>query len=164
MTLEQAGTVGCPDCGREQEIQIWRSINVSARPELKTMLFEGKINIFECPSCGSKARIAVPLMYHDMDRQYCVHYVPPEDLDDTTLGMFEKDGTLRADLPEYMRAQHIVFEMSEMIRYVLFRDRLSDYHEREARGEVDLDEFEEPTDEQLLAEERAEESEEEPGG
>ena len=114
---------------------IWRSINVTRDPELKEELFTGKINYFTCSSCDFEGFISAPLVYDDMEQKICVNYVPVEYLDDEEYlrESFTEEGTIRLNLPadtahiadtEYFRAAHIVFSMAELIRYVLFRDRL----------------------------------------
>lgn len=124
----------CPDCGQEKETMVWDSINVSLDPELKTMLFAAKINLFECEKCQKETFIDAPLLYHDMSMQYCVQYFPSEGLDDEDFfHQFSADGSLvLTDLPAafvnagaYLKRPHIVFDMNEMIRYVAFRDRLA---------------------------------------
>ena len=61
---------------------MWDSINVSLDPELKEKLFRAEINLFECESCGEKNHIDAPLLYHDMELQFCVQYCPSEELGD----------------------------------------------------------------------------------
>jgi RNA polymerase subunit RPABC4/transcription elongation factor Spt4 len=132
MTLEEPKTIECPECGQKQLTTIWRSLNVTTDPEIKASLFEGKINIFECDSCGYSGFIPVPLMYHDMDKKICIQYYPFELLDQEDFFLqFDSEGSLNLktfaeiNLPDYMRRQHIVFDMDEMIRYIEFRERLS---------------------------------------
>jgi RNA polymerase subunit RPABC4/transcription elongation factor Spt4 len=132
MTLEEPKSIECPECEKKQLTTIWRSINVTLDPDARASLFEGKINVFECDSCGYSGFIPVPLMYHDMDRKFCVQYYPFELLDKEDFFIqFDAEGCLSTkafadiNLPEYMRRQHIVFVMDEMIRYIDFRERLS---------------------------------------
>lgn len=131
MTLEEPKNIECPECGKKQITTIWRSMNVSTDPEIKSSLFEGKINIFECDACGYSGFIPVPLLYHDMEKKFCVQYYPFELIDQEEFFIqFDMDGGLnretfaQLELPEYMRRQHIVFDMDEMIRYIEFRERL----------------------------------------
>jgi predicted RNA-binding Zn-ribbon protein involved in translation (DUF1610 family) len=133
MTLEEPKNIECPECGTKQMVTIWRSLNVTTDPEIKNALFDGKINVFECDKCGYSGFIPVPLMYHDMNKKICVQYYPFELLDhDEFFVQFDAEGGLNTktfadiNLPEYIRKQHIVFDMDEMIRYIDFRDRLSE--------------------------------------
>jgi hypothetical protein len=127
--------VECPSCKAKQDIVIWKSINVTRDPELKEELFTGKINYFTCGSCDFEGFISAPLVYDDMVHQICVNYVPVEYLEDEDYlkGSFTEEGKIRLNLPDdtariadtdYFRNAHLVFSMAELIRYVLFRDRL----------------------------------------
>jgi len=106
---------------------------VTLEPDLRKKLFNGEINVFVCQKCENKALINVSLLYHDMDRQYCVQYFPEEALRDSEFfKSFSKDGKLKMDelstmmgkIGQYMVEPHIVFDLNEMIRYIEFRDRL----------------------------------------
>ncbi|MBP7176879.1 MAG: hypothetical protein KBA53_11795 [Thermoclostridium sp.] len=123
----------CPQCGSIQEVEIRDSLNVTSEPELRRRLFNADINIFTCESCDHKAIISVPLLYLDMNRQYCVQYYPPESIeDDNFLAQFTPDGKWNfRDIPEivnndldYMGNPHFVFSLSDMMQYIKFRDRL----------------------------------------
>lgn len=146
MSLERPVDLECPNCALSQTIVIWDSLNADVSPEARKALFEGKINVFICEVCGHQALIPVPLLYHDMKRRFVVQYFPFEAIgDDDFLRRFGIDGTDRsmvgalAGLPagtesamDYMRRAHIVFDMGELVRYVLFREQVFD-----ARREVD---------------------------
>jgi len=123
----------CPHCGHKQMLIVWDSINVSLHLELKEKLYAAEINLFECGRCQNKTFINAPLLYHDMEMEFCVLYYPPEWLDDESfLRHFNTDGSLAmtsipaafAKSSAYLVRPHIVFDMNEMIRYVAFRDRV----------------------------------------
>jgi hypothetical protein len=127
--------VECPSCKAKQDIVIWKSINVTRDPEIREQLFTGRINYFTCGSCKFEGFISAPLVYDDMEKKICVNYVPVEYLDDEEYlkQSFTPEGGIRLVLTkdtahiadtDYFRNAHIVFSMAELIRYVLFRDRL----------------------------------------
>ena len=127
----------CPHCGNEQETRVWDSLNVTLDPELKEKLYRGEVNQFECEKCGQKTFIDAPLLYHDMTQKFCVQYYPPNALKDTDfLKNFNSDGwqksmlSIPKELCKYLQKPHVVFDMNEMIRYVLFRDLISDMAEK----------------------------------
>ena len=135
MSLENTQKLNCPKCRQPQEVVIWRTLNVDVTPDAKRDLFDGRINVLVCESCGNEARIDTAFMYHDMKRQVCVHYYPLESLQDVSfLNLFDRDATINtaglpgAKVPDYMRHQHVVFEMGELLRYVMFRERLFDHY------------------------------------
>lgn len=130
MSRAEVVEIDCPECGKKQKVTIWRTINVTLDPGLKKKLLEGHINHFECRSCGTRAWLGGQfLLYHDMDRRFMVYCCPPTSLDDPKfLGQFKPDGRMEMPgIPEQMSAQyhmHVVFDMGELVRYVVFRDRL----------------------------------------
>jgi len=131
--MHQQETLQCPECGHEQETTIWTSLNVSLEPDTKQKLFEGEINFFKCGECGATALIDVPFHYHDMHREFYVQYVPFKLLDnDDTYSDFNADGFPSLEglegIPEdsYWHTIHVVFDMGELVRYVIFRERLAE--------------------------------------
>jgi hypothetical protein len=128
MSKIETHRLACPQCGQQQDVAIWDSLNVTLEPVLRKKLFSGEINIFKCTSCQYEAFISHSLLYHDMQREYCVQYYPPEVLKkDEFLTIFTKDGKL--DLQgifgrHYLNEPHIVFNINEMILYIEFRDRI----------------------------------------
>lgn len=130
--------IDCPECNIKQNVTIWESVNVTLDPDLKEKLFQGRINVFQCQKCGVRALIPVPLLYHDMTKRFCVQFYPYNWLEnDDFLENFAKDGELNIELfsiPKasgYMKRTQIVFDMDELVRYVLFRDKL---HERSKKA------------------------------
>ena len=130
--------VECPECHNVQEVTVWDSLNSKLDPQAKEELIKGNINFFCCQKCGAEALIPVKLLYHDMERRFCVQYFPPERLDDESFfENFTKDGQLSSpygDMPRlaamiekvspYFESLHVVFSMEELIRYIVFRDKL----------------------------------------
>lgn len=140
MSSHELLEVECPSCRAKQDIVIWKSLNVTRDPEIREQLFTGKINYFTCGSCDFEGFISAPLVYHDMEKKICANYVPIEYLEDEEYlkHSFTPDAEIRLELPddtariddrEYFRHTHIVFSMAELIRYVLFRDRLGQVFE-----------------------------------
>jgi len=136
MTQVKMVDVICPKCQNGQEVKVYDALNVTLNPAEKATLFEGQINVFECDVCGYKALLAVPFLYHDMERAFCVYYFPAEYVedDDFILNWVTADGKLRipqvsgGKFPAYMTEAQIVFSMQELLNYVVFRQRLIDFH------------------------------------
>lgn len=139
MSRRSKHRIECPECGKSQETIVWDSINVDLDANLRDRLFASEINQFRCPSCGHEALLSTPLLYHDTTRQFCVQYFPPESLGAPERAFQEYDAAGRLDigLPvekkegRYLTAPHVVFDMNEMIRYILFREFL---HSRDKEG------------------------------
>jgi len=131
MSMKSTQPLKCPECGHEQDIEVWGSINVTLDPSARIDLFAGSINLFNCDSCGHKSTLPFSLLYNDAQRQICVHYYPINSIkSDEFLEQFMADGSVNAakaeefELPDYMRNMQVVFDLNEMIRYILFREEL----------------------------------------
>jgi len=129
MTLAASEKLECPSCGHEQEVMVWSTINAELNPELRTMLFEGKINMAECGECGFKAFLGAPLLYHDMRRRFCVQFYPRQAIEsDEFLGAFEPSYPVAlrgmAEEAGYLARPHLVFDMDDLVNCVDFYERL----------------------------------------
>ena len=110
---------------------------MSLDPELRERLFDGEINLFQCDECGFEAYLPKSLLYHEMKRKFFVHYHPPAFLKSKEFyGQYDIRGKIPVDtVPEfvrkmgrYMREPHIVFDINEMINYIIFREVLYDQY------------------------------------
>lgn len=132
--------VRCPKCGHAQSVTVWESLNADVSPAAREDLLAGRINAFRCEQCNSRVVLSVPLLYHDMGRRFMAKYHPFEALDDPAffheydaLGESAAAALVSRQRPdlykEYMGRVHVVFQMSELIRYVVFRERLHAHHQ-----------------------------------
>jgi hypothetical protein len=134
MSDKELVNLTCPKCSASQDVLIWHSLNSTLDPKAKKDLFDLRINRFHCDSCEKDAPVLAELLYHDMEREFCASYVPFETLtDDETLDRFDGGGRFSAFDDEdqeafheadYLSNVHVVFDMSELVRYVAFRERL----------------------------------------
>ena len=133
MSSQREEEVDCPSCDHTQTVPVWDSVNVTIAPELKQRLFDGEINFFKCESCQYEAFISYPLLYHDMEQQFCVQFYPEEALDDEEFyDEFDINGKKKQDeflekfdkSGQYILEAHIVFDLDELLKYVIFRDNL----------------------------------------
>jgi hypothetical protein len=136
MTLMDEQVVTCPECGNEQNVRLYHTLNVSLDPELKRDLINGEVNLFECDSCDFKSFVPCSLLYNDMELKFCVQLVPlGQALEEDFLKNFDIDGAFKAldaltkDRATYLSRPHVVFDMQELASYVIFRDKLHEYHE-----------------------------------
>lgn len=123
----------CPNCGAVNAVEIWRSINTLENPELKRELFEGRINVFHCLECDFEGSLPVDLLYHDVENHFCVQFFPFEwTLDENFLHRFQfKSGNViptfpasDLNLPIYLQRFQITFNLNEMIRYIVFLEKV----------------------------------------
>ena len=139
MTRITTHEIECQACGSKQDTEIFESINVTVDPELKEKLFKGEINKFICEKCSHEAMVDISLLYNDMERKFSVQYYPYQWIfDESFLNGFTKQGepewTRDERVPKkimgHLKWTHIVFSMDELIRYIMFRDRVSEKWKR----------------------------------
>jgi hypothetical protein len=132
MTRLKSHEIECSHCGSKQNVTFWESIDVSVDPDLRQRLFQGLINVFKCQKCEKETFISVPLFYHDAEKEFCVQFFPVDWLQDESLLLdaFTGEGELSTALfqlqetSDYMKRTHIVFDMDELLRYIVFREKL----------------------------------------
>jgi uncharacterized protein YbaR (Trm112 family) len=138
MSIERPVVLSCPECRQTRAVVVWESLNADVSPAARALLLQGKINVLECEACGQTFPIAAPLLYHDMSRRFLVQFYPFEAVEGADfLARFDRDGRDTAFIEPagimpavdglgYMKNPHIVFGMAELVRYVLFRERVFD--------------------------------------
>jgi len=122
MSAAKTYNIRCPQCGHQQSVELYDSINVSQQPDLKTALLENRLNRVQCESCEASFRIDKPLLYNDPDRGILIHWMPDtavsreEILDEFDRSMEE----LRAALPEDIEPPRVrlVFTRAELVELV----------------------------------------------
>ncbi|HLY29842.1 MAG TPA: CpXC domain-containing protein, partial [Ktedonobacterales bacterium] len=94
-SLEDSGTNGNPDeetrastvtitceCGETFTTIVYHAVNVTLEPELLYHLLADTLNVAVCPTCGRRARSAIPFVYHDMARGLFAYVFPNGELSD----------------------------------------------------------------------------------
>lgn len=141
MSIKKEHELTCPNCGHSQKVTIWNAANVTLDPAIRTKVFDGEINFFDCEKCEHESYIEIPFLYHDMDRKFAVHYFPKPSIKKVDfLDKFNKKGLLETEdedlkfeIPEYMREVHVVFDMNELVTYTVFREMLFDYQNKKLK-------------------------------
>ena len=134
MSSRSSKNVACPKCEKEQSVTVWDSVNATRDPGLREGILHGGINEFKCSDCGHEAFLLVPLLYHDMRRDFCVQYYPPQCLDDPEFfNQFESSYPatrigfpefVKKHMPPYLMQPHIVFDMNDMRHCIVFYEKL----------------------------------------
>jgi len=132
MTIKRTVDIECPKCGKKENIDVWSTINVQINPEVKEEVVEGKINRLHCSICGFESVVPTNLLYHDMEKEFCVYFFPFSLVKCENISSeFTTDARLNLrrtgvkNPPDYFRNVHIAFSMDELVRYVIFRDKLA---------------------------------------
>lgn len=69
----------CPYCNKTSTVDLYQTVNVTLDPDLKEKVFNRELFTFTCPHCGEKAILNMPLLYHDMDKQFLIQLSPAEE-------------------------------------------------------------------------------------
>jgi transcription elongation factor Elf1 len=140
--------VTCPHCQASQTVMLYDTLNVTLDPGLKKEFMAGNINTFTCSSCKEKITVQMSLFYHDMDQHFCAKFIPFEAVfnNDFIREQITSQGQMNFEVPDllkdnpafdYFANPHIVFSIDELIRYVIFRERVAIVHARpEGSGAV----------------------------
>jgi len=151
MSINREEEIACPRCGQAQTVTLWESIDADPDPQARLALFEARVNRFDCPACDFDALVPVPLLYHDRRRQFVAQFFPFGMLDEPEfVRRFTSDGRDRQVAEAFERAvaarkippgaepsePHVVFDMAELVRYVLFRERVFDACAGKPAGEA----------------------------
>lgn len=135
MSSKKKIDVSCPNCQHTQSVIIWEALNSTLSPESKQQLVDNQINLLKCENCKTETHLEIDLLYHDMQKEFCAVYISFASLDENSLVFrFNQRGELREftdnrndrESYDYMNHPQIVFDMSELVRYVKFRDKLFD--------------------------------------
>ena len=71
-------SVTCPACRKPFIAHVRNIIDVGSEPELKQAFLQGQVNVATCPNCGQSGMMALPLLYHDPDKQMLLAFVPDQ--------------------------------------------------------------------------------------
>ncbi len=78
MSKKVGAHIKCPSCGTETEFHLYRSLWIED-PENRKMVFEDRVNLFECPSCGRSERAQFPFLCTNKELGLAVWYEPYRD-------------------------------------------------------------------------------------
>lgn len=76
MSKKHIEKITCPECKHESEFVVWDSINTQLDPEMKAKAKSGEIFKWTCPECGYRARVDFATLYHQMEDNVMIYYVP----------------------------------------------------------------------------------------
>lgn len=81
MSQKNTYPITCPECRREQDVELYESINAREDPDLREALLANRINQVVCSGCGSGFRVDKSLLYSDPERRYMIYCVPEQGQD-----------------------------------------------------------------------------------
>lgn len=70
--------INCPNCRQPIVADIEQLFDVGVEPSAKQSLLSGLTNVAQCPHCGYQGSVAIPLVYHDPEKELLLTFFPPE--------------------------------------------------------------------------------------
>lgn len=68
----------CPNCRQPVIVEIEQLFDVGVDPQNKQRILSGMANHISCPNCRFEGSAAVPIVYHDPEKELLLTYFPPE--------------------------------------------------------------------------------------
>ena len=68
----------CPNCKQPVVLDVQQVFDVSQDPLAKQKLLTNAVNFMQCPSCGYQGMVAVPIVYHDPEKELLLTFFPPD--------------------------------------------------------------------------------------
>ncbi len=124
--------VQCPRCGSSRRARARQYVNAREDPKGRKDLLAGRLNIFRCRSCSFADSLPLDVFYIDPEKEFCARYAPQwrTEEDGFLDGLDSRGqpagfpGVSGSDSPAYLGDVHLVLSLSELARYVIFRERL----------------------------------------
>jgi hypothetical protein len=82
MSLMQAITATCPNCGTIADSELVSSINADRRPDLREDVLQNRLQVITCATCGTEFRVVPALSYVDFERNQWILVHPPAALEE----------------------------------------------------------------------------------
>lgn len=71
-------TINCPNCRRSIVAEIDQLFDTDDDPAAKQKFLSGAFNQVSCPYCGFQGQVAVPIVYHDPQKEFLLTFLPPD--------------------------------------------------------------------------------------
>lgn len=85
MSITTQALAPCSKCGQQQTVTVYKSINISENPELKTKVRDGSLFLWECPHCGQVNLARYETLYHDPSTKLMVWLIPAGEISETQM-------------------------------------------------------------------------------
>jgi len=68
----------CPSCKGPVLVEVQQLFDVSQDPLSKQKLLTNAVNVLNCPHCGYQGMLALPIVYHDPEKELLLTFFPPD--------------------------------------------------------------------------------------
>jgi hypothetical protein len=159
MATRQIAPIQCPVCNAQFTAPIESIVDVGRDPRLKAQFLQGKVNIAQCPQCGTQAPMIAPLLYHDPAHELALVLMPNElnlHHDDQQKVIGDLTNTLMNSLPPEQRKAYLLtpktfFTMQGLVNTILEAEGITpEMMERQKAKARLINEFLQATDEESM--------------
>ncbi|MGN0551141.1 MAG: CpXC domain-containing protein [Acutalibacteraceae bacterium] len=91
MSLSELRTINCPNCGGQNKVVVYQSINPSDDATLRRDVLNDSLFVYKCSHCGYTARLEYPVLYNDEKNRFMIYYIPNSDRQHLTDRVLERD-------------------------------------------------------------------------
>jgi len=136
----------CPTCRQPVAVDIQQVFDLGKDPLAKQKILSNTSNFLQCPSCGYQGMLAVPIIYHDPDKELLLTFFPP-DLN-TSVNEQEKQigpliNRILNELPQEKRKAYLLqpqsmFTFQTMIEKILEADGITKEMLADQQKRIDL--------------------------
>jgi len=102
----------CPICGFTQPASVYTSVNVSLDPQLRDNIFDDSLNRITCSDCGETYPVILNLLYHNMEREFAVWFLPDGEITEAEREALERVSRMMG-IGEYLLKAHITYTWDE---------------------------------------------------
>lgn len=85
MSITTMATAPCSKCGKQNQIKVYKSINISENPELKDKVRDGSLFLWECPHCSQMNLARYETLYHDPEKKVMFWLLPEGELSESQM-------------------------------------------------------------------------------
>ena len=120
MTISNTQIIKCRRCEKENEVIVYRHVDVAMNPELREKVLDGTLNMFKCSECFSEEKFDLVFKYIDPVNKFALLYTSDED-DVKKLVKYE---TERAYEREYNESENFLKKPIGISDYDEFRNTI----------------------------------------
>lgn len=70
--------VNCPRCRQPSLVEVEQLFDLNQDPLAKQKLLNGAVNYLQCAACGYQGSLAIPVIYHDSEKELLLTFFPAE--------------------------------------------------------------------------------------
>lgn len=108
MSSKENIELNCPNCGKQQTVSIWKSINTSLNPEMKEAVRNKSAFKYTCPDCGYETILDYGFLYHQMRDKFMIHYVQTDESAKEVQAIWSDE---KSPMMHIMRDQHYLMRI-----------------------------------------------------